>query len=77
MIQRFQWVVLEAELDPARGSGQAGRRPVLVVSNEPFNRAMPNITVLPLNLDLDARDRVWRTFMSGSKYEIGLSLFRQ
>lgn len=48
MIHRFQWAVLEAELDPMEGSEQAGMRPVLVVSNEPFNRAMPNLTVLPL-----------------------------
>jgi mRNA interferase MazF len=48
MINQFQWAVLEAELDPAQGSEQAGRRPVLVISNEPFNQAMPNITVLPL-----------------------------
>jgi mRNA interferase MazF len=48
MINQFQWAVLEAELDSAQGSEQAGRRPVLVISNEPFNQAMPNITVLPL-----------------------------
>ncbi len=48
MIRRFQWAVVEATLDPVRGSEQAGRRPVLVVSNEPFNQAMPSLTVLPL-----------------------------
>jgi mRNA interferase MazF len=44
----FQWAVMEANLDPAAGSEQKGIRPVLIVSNEEFNQAMPNITVLPL-----------------------------
>jgi len=39
---------VDAELDPVRGSEQHGRRPVLVVSEEAFNQAMPNVTVLPL-----------------------------
>lgn len=43
----LQWTVVEAELDPVRGSEQHGRRPVLVVSEEAFNQAMPNVTVLP------------------------------
>ena len=45
---RLQWMVLEATLDPVRGSEQRGTRPVLVVSNEEFNQAMPSVTVLPL-----------------------------
>lgn len=48
MIRRYQWAVVEIDLDPTRGSEQGGRRPVLVVSNEAFNRAIPNLTVLPL-----------------------------
>jgi mRNA interferase MazF len=44
----YQWGVFEANLDPVIGAEQKGRRPVLVVSNEEFNHAMPNITVLPL-----------------------------
>lgn len=44
----FQWAVVEANLDPAAGSEEKGRRPVLIVSNEEFNQAMPNVTVLPL-----------------------------
>jgi mRNA interferase MazF len=44
----YQWAVAIADLDPVRGSEQRGRRPVLVVSNEDFNQAMPNLTVLPL-----------------------------
>jgi mRNA interferase MazF len=44
----FQWAVIEANLDPVVGAEQKGTRPVLVISNEEFNQAMPNITVLPL-----------------------------
>lgn len=44
----LQWAVLDADLNPARGSEQRGIRPVLVVSNEEFNQAVANVTVLPL-----------------------------
>ncbi|MDO8568015.1 MAG: type II toxin-antitoxin system PemK/MazF family toxin [Dehalococcoidales bacterium] len=44
----FQWAVFEANLDPVAGAEQKGTRPVLVVSNDEFNQAMPNVTVLPL-----------------------------
>ena len=44
----FQWAVFEADLDPVAGAEQKGMRPVLIVSNEEFNQAMPNVTVLPL-----------------------------
>lgn len=44
----FQWAVYAAILDPVAGAEQKGTRPVLIVSNEEFNQAMPNITVLPM-----------------------------
>ncbi|MDP2917416.1 MAG: type II toxin-antitoxin system PemK/MazF family toxin [Dehalococcoidia bacterium] len=44
----FQWAVMEANLNPVAGAEQKGTRPVLIVSNEEFNQAMPNVTVLPL-----------------------------
>ena len=44
----FQWAVMDANLDPAAGAEQKGTRPALIVSNEEFNQAMPNVTVLPL-----------------------------
>jgi mRNA interferase MazF len=47
-MDRYQWAVFEANLDPAAGSEQKGKRPVLIVSNEEFNQAMPVVTVLPL-----------------------------
>jgi mRNA interferase MazF len=46
--QHFQWSVFTVDLDPAVGSEQAGRRPVLVVSREAANTALPVVTVLPL-----------------------------
>jgi len=47
-MSNFRWAVFEVDLDPVTGTEQKGRRPVLVVSNEEFNQAMPNVTVLPL-----------------------------
>ncbi len=44
----LQWAIVEANLDPVAGSEQKGIRPVLIMSNEEFNQAMPNVTVLPL-----------------------------
>lgn len=44
----FQWAVVEADLNPVIGSEQSGVRPVLVVSNEDFNQAIANLTILPL-----------------------------
>jgi mRNA interferase MazF len=44
----YQWAIFEASLDPVAGSEQKGVRPVLVVSNEEFNQAIPNVTILPL-----------------------------
>ena len=45
---RLRWAVFEADLDPGAEAEQKGTRPVLIVSNEEFNHAMPNVTVLPL-----------------------------
>ena len=44
----LQWTIMEADLNPVTGAEQKGIRPVLIVSNEEFNQAMPNVTVLPL-----------------------------
>ena len=44
----LQWAVFEANLNPVTGAEQKGTRPVLIVSNEEYNIAMPNVTVLPL-----------------------------
>jgi mRNA interferase MazF len=44
----FQWQIVRAQLDPTRGSEQAGTRPVLIVSREDMNTRLPVVTVLPL-----------------------------
>jgi mRNA interferase MazF len=46
--EQLQWGVFLVDLDPTVGSEQAGRRPVLVVSREVINAALPVVTVLPL-----------------------------
>jgi mRNA interferase MazF len=44
----YQWAVMQADLNPARGSEQRGVRPVLIVSRESFNQTMPNVSIVPL-----------------------------
>ena len=44
----YQWKTFWADLEPTRGSEQAGTRPVLVVSSEAVNQALPIVSVLPL-----------------------------
>jgi mRNA interferase MazF len=44
----YQWSVFTIDLATARGSGRKRRRPVLVVSRESANAALPVVTVLPL-----------------------------
>jgi mRNA interferase MazF len=48
MARTTQWTVYSADLDPVSGSEQAGRRPVLVVSREVINQALPIVAVVPL-----------------------------
>ena len=48
MTEAWQWHVFPADLDPARGSEQRGRRPVVVVSLERTNRRLQIVTILPL-----------------------------
>ncbi len=42
----YQWHVFLASLDPTKGSEQAGKRPVLVISRERINQLLP--VVIPL-----------------------------
>ena len=43
-----RWSLVEADLGEPAGHEQGFARPVLVVSNEPFNRASGLLTVLPV-----------------------------
>ena len=45
---RYQWHIFLASLDPTKGSEQAGRRPVLVISRERINQLLPVVNVIPL-----------------------------
>jgi len=58
--QPMQWGLFWARLDPAEGSEQAGRRPVLVVSRETVNQILPIAAVVPLTTRKPGR-RVYPT----------------
>jgi mRNA interferase MazF len=45
---KYQWHVFLATLDPTKGSEQAGKRPVLVISRERINQLLPVVNVIPL-----------------------------
>jgi len=45
---KYQWTIFIADLNPVIGSEQAGKRPVLVISDEVVNQTLPILTVLPL-----------------------------
>lgn len=42
----YQWGIFWADLDPIKGSEQAGVRPVLVISVEEVNQALPIVTIM-------------------------------
>lgn len=44
----YQWHIFWANLNPTKGSEQSSERPVLVVSSEAVNAALPIVTVLSL-----------------------------
>jgi mRNA interferase MazF len=44
----YQWHIFLASLDPAKGSEQAGKRPILVISRERLNQVLPVVNVIPL-----------------------------
>lgn len=56
----LQWGIYRADLNPVRGSEQAGTRPVLVVSRESLNRSLTVVVVCPLT-SLKAGRRIYST----------------
>lgn len=44
----YKWGIFIADLNPVQGSEQKGTRPVIVISDEDFNKLMPVVTVLPV-----------------------------
>jgi len=55
-----KWDIRFCTLDPTQGSEQKGTRPVLVVSNDAVNHALPIATVLPLS-SLKPGDKIYPT----------------
>ncbi len=54
----YQWNIFWADLNPTRGSEQAGKKPVLVISEEAVNQALPIVTVVCLT-SLKPRRKVY------------------
>ncbi|HAG09785.1 MAG TPA: type II toxin-antitoxin system PemK/MazF family toxin [Desulfotomaculum sp.] len=44
----YQWNIFWANLDPGKGSEQAGKRPVLVISTEEANEVLPVVTIMAI-----------------------------
>jgi mRNA interferase MazF len=44
----LRWSIVRTAFDPVEGHEQAGLRPALVISNEPFNQNSGRATVVPL-----------------------------
>ena len=56
----LQWELFEADLDPSVGREQGGEsRPVLIVSNDGFNKVFDVVTVLPLTKTDGKKRRVY------------------
>ena len=55
-----QWGLFAADLNPTVGREQGGeRRPVLIVSNDGFNRAFDVVTVLPLTKEAGKKRKIF------------------
>lgn len=68
----YQWGIFWAELEPTRGSEQAGKRPVLVVSIEEVNQVLPIVTVLSITSAKPGR-KIYPTEVFLSVEDSGLS----
>ena len=68
----YQWGIFWADLDPSKGSEQAGKRQVLVVSIEEVNQALPIVTVLSVTTAKPGR-KVYPTEIFLSVKDSGLS----
>jgi mRNA interferase MazF len=44
----YQWGIFWANLNPTEGSEQSGTRPVLVISTEAVNQALPIVTIMSI-----------------------------
>ena len=55
----LRWDLFSADMSGAAGSEQQGTRPVIVISNNDFNRAFPVATVLPLTKRAGKQRRIY------------------
>ena len=55
-----KWDICFCDFDPTQGAEQRGTRPILVVSNDAVNHALPVCTVIPLS-SLKEGDRIYPT----------------
>ncbi len=69
----FKWGIFWANLSPITGSEQAGNRPVLIISNEMVNKALPVVTILPLTT-LKQNRVIYPTEVLLEKKETGLAV---
>ncbi len=68
----YQWGIFWADLNPTKGSEQSGTRPVLVVSTEEVNEALPVVTIISIT-SLKQGRRVYPIEVLLSSKESGLS----
>ena len=68
----YQWGIFWANLDPSKGSEQAGLRPVLVISAEEVNQVLPVVTVVSLT-SLKVGRRIYATEVLLQDCETGLA----
>ena len=66
-----RWKIYWANLDPAQGSEQAGRRPVLVISADEVN-VLHQVTILPFTSVKDAGRKIRCNEVAFSPMETGL-----
>jgi mRNA interferase MazF len=67
----YQWGVFWADLNPTKGSEQSGVRPVLVISAEEVNQALPVVAIISLTSVKDSR-KIYPTEVFLSASETGL-----
>jgi mRNA interferase MazF len=68
----YQWGIFWANLNPTEGSEQSGVRPVLVISTEAVNQALPIVTIMAITSVKSGR-KVYPTEVYLKSDDTGLS----
>lgn len=69
---KYQWGIFWANLNPTKGSEQSGTRPILVISNENINQALPIVTIMSITSAKEGR-KVYPTEVYLKAQDTGLS----